>query len=192
MRDFPAKDGLILRLFEETKTTETLYKGRIINLVKDTVKLENGELAVREVVEHPGGVGILALTPDKKVYMVRQFRYPFHRVLLEIPAGKLTLGEDPLECGKRELEEEIGMKAAHYRDLGQFYPTVGYVDEIIYTYLATDLTESVQNLDEDEFLDVELIPLDELVEQVLSGEIQDGKTQTAILKVHHLLQQGKL
>lgn len=173
-----------MRLYEKTLSSEVLYEGKIIHLLKDTVELENGRTALREVVTHPGGVAIVALTDKEEVYMVRQFRYPYHTVLLELPAGKLSPGEDPLECGKRELEEETGMTAAQYEDLGKFYPTVGYVDEVIHSYLATGLTPTRQHLDEDEFLDVELIPLKTLYEMVLRGEILDGKTQAAILKVY--------
>lgn len=173
-----------MKLYETTKSSETLYEGKIIHLKKDTVELEDGSLALREVVHHPGGVCIIALTEDEQVYMVRQFRYPFHKVILEAPAGKLTPGEDPLECGKRELEEETGMTARHYENLGEFYPTVGYVDEIIYCYLATGLEKTQQHLDPDEFLDVELIPLKQLYQMIMNGEIKDGKTQAAILKLY--------
>ncbi|MGI5959665.1 MAG: NUDIX domain-containing protein [Massiliimalia sp.] len=173
-----------MRLQEETVSSETLYDGKIICVKKDQARLENGKITTRELVCHPGGVCIVALTDQEEVYMVRQFRYPYHRVLLELPAGKLNRGEDPLECGKRELEEETGMTARHYENLGDFYPTVGYVDEILYTYLATGLEKTYQHLDENEFLDVELIPLKELYRMVMNGEIQDGKTQTAILKTY--------
>lgn len=173
-----------MRLEEKTLSSETLYDGKIICLKKDTVELENGKTAIREVISHPGGVCILALTPENEVFVVRQFRYPYHQILLELPAGKLSPGEDPLECGKRELEEETGMTADSYEFLGEFYPSVGYVDEIIYIYLATGLKQTAQHLDEDEFLDVECYPLETLYEMVMDGKIKDGKTQTAILKVY--------
>lgn len=176
-----------MKLYEKTLSSELLYEGAIISLKKDTVELENGMTAYRELIQHPGGVCIVALTPEEEVYMVKQFRYPFQTVLLELPAGKLTPGEDPLTCGKRELEEEIGMTAAHYVDLGKFYPTVGYLDEVISMYLATDLTATHQHLDEDEFLDVEKYPLKDLYRMVMADEIRDGKTQTAILKTYALL-----
>lgn len=173
-----------MKLHEETVSSEVLYDGKIICVKKDKARLENGRIVTRELVSHPGGVCIVALNDQDQVYMVRQFRYPYHRVLLELPAGKLEPGEDPLECGKRELEEETGMTAASYENLGDFYPTVGYVDEVLYTYLATGLTKTAQHLDENEFLDVELIPLEKLYRMVMNGEIQDGKTQTAILKTY--------
>lgn len=180
-----------MKLYEKKLSGELLYEGAIISLRKDTVELEDGKTAYRELINHPGGVCIVALTPEEEVYMVKQFRYPFQTVLLELPAGKLSYGEDPLECGKRELEEEVGMTAEHYVDLGKFYPTVGYVDEVISMYLATGLACTHQHLDEDEFLDVEKYPLEQLYQMVMNGEIRDGKTQTAILKAYCLLHGNK-
>lgn len=173
--------------FEKQIDSEQLYDGRIIRVCKDTVELENGEHALREIVHHSGGVAVMAITEDKKVYMVRQFRYPYGRMLLEIPAGKLNYGEDPLTCGKRELEEETAMIADCYTDLGKLYPTVAYVDEVIHCYMATGLHRGTQHLDDDEFLDVELIDLQTLVDMVLANEICDSKTQVMVLKAHALL-----
>ena len=113
---------------------------------------------------------------------MRQFRYPYKEVVRESPAGKLEPGEDPLECGKRELEEELGAVAGRYTDLGRFYPSPGYTSEVIHLYLAEELSFTQQNLDEDEFLEVEKLPLRRAAEQILSGELVDGKTQAAILK----------
>ncbi len=172
-----------MKLTEKKISSETIFKGRVISLYKDTVLLENGKEATRELVTHSGGVCVVALTENQEVYVVEQFRYPYNRVLLEIPAGKIDPNEDPLVCGKRELEEEAGIVAQNYENLGDFYPTVGYTNEIIYTYLATGLSSSKQNLDEDEFLNVKKVPLKDLYNMVMNGEIKDGKTQTAILKV---------
>lgn len=164
-----------------------LYEGRIIRVKKDTVRLENDATATREVVMHHGGVCILPLTDAGEVLLVRQFRYPYGQVVVEAPAGKLEPGEDPLECGKRELLEETGMAASDYRFLGELYPSPGYCDEVISLYLATGLTEKAQQLDEDEFLEVDRVPLDTAVEQILSGEIKDSKTQAVVLKTKLLL-----
>lgn len=169
-------------LSEKKISSKNIFKGKVISLYKDTVLLQNGKEATRELVKHNGGVCIVALTENEEVYVVEQFRYPFNKVILEIPAGKIDINEDPLSCGKRELEEETGLIAQHYENLGDFYPTVGYTNEIIYTYMATNLSLSKQNLDEDEFLNVKKIPLKDLYNMVMNGEIQDGKTQTAILK----------
>lgn len=173
-----------MKLEETTVEKKYIYKGKIINLRCDDAMLPNGKPCIREVVEHPGGVCIAALTDDNELMFVRQFRYPYMEVILELPAGKLEKGEDPLETGKRELLEEIGCVAEEYINLGKFYPTCGYVDEIIYLYLARGLSFGEQKLDEDEFLNIEKIPLQKAVEMVLNNEIPDGKTQAAILKTY--------
>ena len=176
-----------MKLFEKTLSQDYKYNGRIINLRVDEAQLENGKTALREVVEHHGGVCIAALDEDGCLLMVRQFRYPYGEVLLEIPAGKLEKGEDPLECGKRELEEETGYVAERFTDLGKLYPTPAYVTEVIHMYYAENLTKTAQRLDADEFLSVEHVPLADAVEMVMSGEIRDSKTQVAILKLKELI-----
>lgn len=172
-----------MKLMEKKLSSTKVFEGKVINVYKDTVLLENGKEASRELVTHNGGVCVVALTDNEEVYVVEQYRYPFNKVILEIPAGKIDINEEPLVCGKRELKEEVGIIAKNYENLGDFYPTVGYTNEIIYTYLATDLSLDNQNLDEDEFLNVKKFPLKTLYEMVMRGEIFDGKTQTAILKV---------
>ena len=171
-----------MELEEKTVNKNYIYKGKILNLRRDDAVLPNGKPCVREVVEHAGGVTVAALTDDDELIFVRQFRYPYMKVLLELPAGKLEKGEDPLESGKRELLEETGCTAEEYISLGEFYPSCGYTDEVIYLYLAKGLKFGSQSLDEDEFLNVEKIPLEKAVKMVMSNEIKDGKTQTAILK----------
>lgn len=179
-------------LIETTVTRRVLFEGHVITLHVDDVTLPNGGAATREVIDHPGGVCIAALTERNELLFVRQYRYPYAEVLLELPAGKLTKGEDPLECGKRELAEETGAAAAHYESLGQLYPSPGYCGEIIHLYYADTLTFGDCHPDEDEFLEVERIPLEQAVQMVLSNEIADAKTQTAVLKVYARRQQGTL
>lgn len=180
-------------LEEKQLSSEYKFKGRIINLRQDTALLPNGNTATREVVEHPGGVCVAALTDDDELLFVKQWRYPYMEETLEIPAGKRDKkDEDPLECGKRELKEETGATAKEYIDLHPLYPTPGYINEVIFCYLATGLTFGEQNPDEDEFLDVLRIPLEKAVEMVLSGEIKDAKTQIAVLKVKVLRDAGKI
>ncbi|HEX3026905.1 MAG TPA: NUDIX hydrolase [Clostridia bacterium] len=176
-----------MKLEEKTIEARYIYKGSIINLRKDRVELPTGREASREVVEHNGGVGVAAVDEDGNVYLVNQFRYPYQAEMLEIPAGKLVKGEEPLACGKRELKEETGICAKEYASLGQLYPSPGYTDEIIYLYFARGLEYGEQQPDEDEFLDVVKIPLEKAVDLVLSGEIKDSKTQTALLKVWMIL-----
>lgn len=178
-----------MNLYEKTVSQDIRFRGRVINLRVDNALLPNGNHATREVVEHPGGVCVAALTDQNELLFVRQFRYPYGEVLLELPAGKLDRGgENPLEAGKRELREETGAVAAHYRSLGKLYPSPGYCDEIIHLYLAQDLSFGESEPDEDEFLECERIPLDRAVEMVLQNEITDAKTQVAILKVYYLYQ----
>ena len=168
--------------FEKTLNEKEVFAGRIIRVCHNEVLLENGQKAMREVVYHNGGVCVLPLCENGDVLFVKQFRYPYNEEVLELPAGKLEKGEEPLESGKRELLEEVGAKAESYTSLGKLYPSPGYCGEIISMFLAEGLEFSSQSLDEDEFLDVVRIPLEKAVEMVMSGEIPDSKTQTAILK----------
>lgn len=181
-----------MKLEEKTLEKEYIYNGKIINVRVDVAELPNGRTAKREVVEHPGGVAIVPLTDDMEVLLVKQFRYPYGEVIQEIPAGKLEKGEDPFESGKRELKEETGSTAEHYMDLGKFYPTPGYCGEIIHLYAAWGLSFGDQDLDEDEFLNVEKVPLEKLCEDIIDGKIRDGKTQTAILKTMALVKRGDI
>ena len=182
-----------MNLEEKQLKVQYIYKGKIINVRCDDALLPNGKTALREVVEHPGGVCVAALTDKDEVLMVRQFRYPYNEIVLEIPAGKRDSKDElPLECGKRELKEETGAAAEKYFDLGQLYPTPGYCDEIIWLYAATGITFGDTNPDDDEFLKIEKIPLEECVKMILSGEIKDAKTQTAVLKLKMLKDCGRL
>ncbi len=172
---------------EKTIKSEKIFSGKVINLKVDTVRLPNGKTSTREIVEHPGGVGIIPITENKEVILVKQYRKPLDRVCLEIPAGKLNVGEDPYACGVRELEEETGYKAKHVQSLGDFFPTPGFANEILYIYMATGLYEGEVKLDEDEFVETVKYPLDQLVDMVMQGEIRDAKTIIAILKVTQIL-----
>ena len=165
-----------------------IFDGHVIHVVCDTVTLPDGKSATREVCLHVGAVCIIPLLSDGTVLMERQFRYPHGRVFLEIPAGKLNFaGENPLEAAKRELREETGAIAGKYTYLGEMIPSPAVLGEKIQMYLAEDLTFAEQELDEDEFLEVEKIPLEELYRMVMDGEIADAKTQIAILKAANML-----
>ncbi len=180
-----------MKLIEKTVSQEMIYQGKIINLRRDQAELENGRIATREVVEHPGGVCVAALTKENELLFVRQFRYPYGEVLLELPAGKRDRTEAPLECGKRELQEETGATGTGYLSLGKLYPSPGYCGEIIHLYLCRVESFGSQNPDEDEFLQVERIPLNRAAEMVLNNEIPDAKTQVAVLKAQALVAAGK-
>ncbi|MBQ4067381.1 MAG: NUDIX hydrolase [Clostridia bacterium] len=180
-------------LFEKQLSSEYFYRGRIINMRRDKILLPDGNEAFREVVEHPGGVCVAALTDEGEILMVRQFRYPYGEVVLEVPAGKRETGEsDPLIGAKRELLEETGATAERYFDLGRLYPTPGYTDEVIYMYGATGLTFGEASPDEDEFLTAERIPLERAVEMVMEGSVPDAKTQACILKLHYMMTHNEI
>lgn len=176
-----------MHLYEKTLDSVVIHNGKIINVTKDTVELENGKKATREVVHHNGGVCVVPITENNEIILVKQFRYPFNDVLLEIPAGKIDVGEDHYDCGKRELLEETGAVASKFTYLGVMYPTTAYLTEKIHMYYAKGLTFSKQKLDEDEFLEVVKIPFDKAIEMIMNNEIPDAKTQVAILKTARLL-----
>lgn len=179
------------KLTEAHLRTTQIYDGRILHVIRDDVTLPNGKETTRELIRHVGAVGIVPLTEDGYVYVERQFRYPIGQVITEIPAGKLdSLSEDRLEAAKRELREETGLTAANWRELGVYYPACAYTDEKITLYLVTGLQSGKQELDPDEFLHVTKRPLEALVEEVMAGEITDGKTQVAILKTARLMKES--
>lgn len=168
--------------------SEEIYNGKVVHLYKDTVELPNGRTATRETIRHIGAVAVVPLMDDGKVVIEKQFRYPLNDIFTEIPAGKLdSKTEDRLSAAKRELEEETGFLAKEWIELGDYIPTVAYCDEVITLYLAKGLYKGERHLDEDEFLNVRYVDLEELVEDVMQGKITDGKTQVALLKVHNLL-----
>ncbi len=175
-------------LKEEHLSTDEIFDGCILHVIKDKVKLPNGNITVREVVRHIGAVCVIPVTDENEVIIERQYRYPIDGVITEIPAGKLdSPDENILEAAKRELREETGITADKWTDMGLFYPAAAYCDETITMFMAQGLHFGSQNLDDDEFLNVEKKPLSELVDDVMSGNITDSKTQTAILKAARLL-----
>lgn len=180
-----------MELEEKKLSTEEIFSGRILHVHRDTVLLPNGKTAFREVADHPGGVAIVALTEEDEVYLVEQYRYVFSRPMLEIPAGKREPGEAPFCTARRELLEEIGAEADKWYDLGTVIPSPGCYGETLYLYMATDLRFSRQQLDEDEFLNVQKMPLARLVSLCLDGTITDAKTVCGALKAHAFRTTGK-
>ena len=188
-RDRAEKEGL--GLAEKRVASEEIFRGRMLHIFNDTVELPNGMPASREVIRHVGAVAVLPLTGDGQAVVERQFRYPVGKVITEIPAGKLNSSdEDRLEAAKRELREETGVTADEMINLGEFFPAAAYSDERITLYLATELTEGERSLDDDEFLTVRRIPLDDLADAILEGRIPDGKTQAALARVILMKQRG--
>lgn len=164
---------------EKTVKTDPIFKGKVISLQVDHVRLPNGEIATREIVKHPGAVAVLAVH-EGKMLVVEQYRKPMERSLVEIPAGKLEPGEDPAEAAIRELEEETGFRCESVRPVASFYTSPGFADEILHLYVAEGLTEGVANPDEDEFLDFSAIDLATAKRYIAEGRIRDAKTIAAV------------
>ena len=176
-------------LTEKTLESRRVFDGYLLHLDVDTVTLPNGKQSVREVARHPGGVCVLPLHADGTVSVVEQFRYPYKEVITELPAGKLEPGENPDDAVRRELSEEVGLTAKEWHKMGIFYPSPGFTDEVLHLYFARGLSQGDCHPDDDEFLAPSRIPLRDLVEQVMRGEIPDGKTAALILKVQRFLEQ---
>lgn len=175
--------GRAKMIFEEkTVSSEEIFDGVIIKLRVDSVEMPGGHLATREIVDHPGGVGIVAITDDSEIILVKQFRKPIEKAIYEIPAGKLDNGEEHRLCGIRELQEETGFTAKNFEYLGFIYPSPGFANEVTHIYLATELTKGELNLDPDEFLDVEYVKIDKVKEMIMNNEINDAKTVYGIFK----------
>lgn len=181
-----------MKLEEKTIKSTQVYDGCLLKIYRDEVLLPDGNTSVREYNKHPGAVCVVPITKDNEVLMVRQYRYPSRQVMLEIPAGKLEKGETPLENCKRELKEETGAEGYSFTTLGGYVGLCAYSDELVHMYMCRVNDCGEQSLDEDEFLNVEKIPLDKVVEMVLNNQIEDGKTQVAILKAKYLLDSGKI
>lgn len=169
-------------LIEKTVSKDKIFSGKVIDLFVEEVELPTGKMSKREIVKHPGAVGIIPITSENKVVLVRQFRKPLERVIVEIPAGKLEKDEEPLVCAKRELEEETGYISDQFTYLTSFYTSPGFADEIIHLYVAENLQkkENPAEMDEDEFVDVLELTLKEAVDYMKEKKIYDAKTAYAI------------
>lgn len=178
-----------MELNEKTLSSELVFDGRLLKIYRDEVGLTDGGTSVREVVHHPGGVAVVPLDGEGNVYLERQFRYPYHKVVTEIPAGKLEPGEDPADAIRRELKEEIGAEAGRWDALGYIMPSVGYTDEMLYLYLARDLTFGERHLDEDEFLEPFKLPFAQALAMAADGQINDAKTLSALFRAEKLIQE---
>ena len=170
-------------LEEKTISSDRVYTGKVITLKVDTVEIPGQGYQKRELVEVGGAVGIVAITDDNKVVLVKQFRKPIEKPIFEIPAGKLEKNESPKECAERELKEETGYSAKNIKLIHKFFTSAGFSNEIMFVYLATGLTQGENNLDADEFLDVYEIELEEAYNMVLKNDVEDAKTSIGLLLV---------
>lgn len=175
-------------IFEEkTMKSEKIYEGRVLSLRLDTVELPDQKYTKREIVDHPGAVAIVPITKDNKVILVKQFRKAVEEPLLEIPAGKLEHGEDPVSCAVRELKEETGFSCDKIQFLLEFYTSPGFSNEKMHLFLATGLTEGIAEPENDEYIEVITLGLDELLDMVHNGEITDSKTIIGIIMANNYL-----
>jgi ADP-ribose pyrophosphatase len=167
--------------------TKTIYKGRVLDLTLEEARLPNRRVVQLEMIRHPGAAAVVPVREDGRIVMIRQYRHAAGGMIYEIPAGRLDNGEAPLNCAKRELREEAGYEAARWEKLGAIFTTPGFTDERIHLFLAADLTPVPQELEHDEVIEVEEIPLETLVGMIERGEVVDGKTICALtLAYFHL------
>jgi ADP-ribose pyrophosphatase len=178
--------GAVQNLTEETLSSDQVLQGHFLQVWRDRVRLPSGQAALREYIAHPGAVVVVAHLADGRILMERQYRYPLHRVMVELPAGKLDASEDPLLCARRELREETGYSARQWAYAGGMHNAIAYSNEIIHMFFARGLTAGPQKLDEGEFLEVFALTLDELLLAAAQGQITDAKTLTALLWVQNV------
>ena len=169
--------------------SKEVFSGRLLHVTSDSVLLENGKQAVREIIHHNGAAAVIAFDENNRLLMVHQYRYAIGQELLEIPAGKIDPGETPEQCAARELVEETGYRAGKLTELGVVYPIAAYSSETQYLFYAENLTPDKQHLDEDEFLSVEHVDFATAFDMVMNGEITDSKTQIGILKINNIRQE---
>ena len=180
----------MMELNEKTLSSQLDNDGRLLKVYYDTVELVDGNTSWREVIRHPGAVVVVPVDDKGNIHLVRQFRYPYGKVLLEVPAGKLEPGEEPFPAAQRELSEEVGAQAGRWTPMGLMMPTPGFCDELQHVYLAQDLTFGDIHPDEHEFLEHVVMPLEEAGAVAVDGRLEDSKTVAAILRAYLRLKEG--
>ena len=182
------KDNSIEKFEEKMLSTTSIFDGKVLHVRLDEITLPNSKKSIREYCHHNGAVCVIPITDEGEVICVKQYRYPMHEVLLEIPAGKLdSPDEDPREAALRELREETGAICEKLTYMGLYYGSPAILDEKIYMYLAQGLTFGSTDFDDDEFIEIVKIPLSQLVEMIVDGKVSDGKTQSAVLRANILI-----
>lgn len=173
------------KLIEQIISSKEVFNGRLLHVYLDEVSLPDGSTSTREWIKHPGASAVLPVFENGDIMLVRQFRYPVSQIFYEVPAGKIDSDEEAGSTARRELKEESGLRCRHFQHIGQFYPCIGYSDEIIHLYTAWDIDSLNQKVDEDEFILKKRISFSEAVRMVHSGEISDGKTIVTLLRAWH-------
>ena len=179
------------KLIETEISSKEVFKGRLLHVFLDEARLPDGNTSTREWIKHPGASAVLPVYENGDVMLIKQFRYPMKQVFYEVPAGKIDSGEEPGITANRELKEEAGLICSEMEYLGQFYPGIGYSDEVIHLYIAWDIHQSEQGSDEDEFVINHRLPFKEAVDMVHIGEISDGKTMITLLKAWQWWQENE-
>lgn len=177
------------KLIERTLKSKEIFKGRLLHVFLDDARLPDGSNSTREWIKHPGASAVLPVFENGDVMLVRQFRYPVKQIFYEVPAGKIDPDEDADSTAVRELKEEAGLECQQFHYVGNFYPSIGYTNEVIHLYVAWDIESFEQQVDEDEFLLKERLPFREAVDMVHNGEISDGKSMVTLLRAWHWWQQ---
>jgi ADP-ribose pyrophosphatase len=179
------------KFYEDLIASEQVFDGKLLHVLRDRVRLPNGDESVREYIRHPGAVVVIAFLDNGKLLFERQYRYPLQRVMLELPAGKIDFGEDLVKCGKRELREETGYEAAEWHHVATIHPCIGYSDERIEIFHARGLTYVGANLDHGEQLETVELSLDAALASVVSGKITDAKTIACLWWAERIDRQGR-
>lgn len=191
MKKTSSKLRLNSHLAEQKKHSEKVFTGELLHVFKDEAILPDSSTGRREWIQHPGACAVVPMFGNGDCVLIQQFRYPAQQLFWEVPAGKIDFSEDPLSTAKRELKEETGFRAEQWTYIGHFYPAIGYADEIIHIYLAEELTQGAQNTDKDEFLSIYRVSFKEVLNMIDSGEINDAKTISSIIRVQGFLKKRK-
>jgi len=181
-KDFSNSDPDISSLIEKENSSKQVYDGKLLKVYSDEALLPDQTLSTREWIKHPGACAVVPVFEDGTIMLLKQFRYPPRKIFIEVPAGKIDPGEDPVQTAERELLEESGIECQHIIQTGSFYPAIGYADEIIHSYVAWGLTITEQRVDEDEFLHPFRIPYQNALEMISTGEITDAKTISTLIQ----------